>query len=231
MKTGNPAEIARLNNLFGRELGRNLNAEPIFSWRWSEDMFWPSFPTGRTVTKERFFDIPLVGGGVEKGCIEEAVPEYAQDRQVRLLDTWYIAKWLTPEELIVGGLIGHGMGWQGGQKPSDEQLREAWKRQFPGADFPAQGWRVPTDAHLPRSPQESKVPNEADTLHFIRCIREQTSMRFDERLKDMLAYEDRGEAEKDRVIQDMVRDSFPAFLNPNIGKRGGFVSFPWARRG
>ena len=41
-KTGNPAEIACLNHLLGTELGFNLYGAPIFSWRWSEDCFWPA---------------------------------------------------------------------------------------------------------------------------------------------------------------------------------------------
>jgi hypothetical protein len=41
-KTGNPAEIAFLNHLLGTELGFNVYVAPIFSWRWSEDCFWPA---------------------------------------------------------------------------------------------------------------------------------------------------------------------------------------------
>jgi hypothetical protein len=41
-KTGNPADIARLNHVLAAELGFNLYGVPIFSWRWSEDCLWPA---------------------------------------------------------------------------------------------------------------------------------------------------------------------------------------------
>lgn len=228
--TGDPKLTAELNELLGRELGRNEYGESVFSWRWSEDLFWPATKTGRMITTEQEIMIPIVGGGEELTVGQEVTPEYKRDRQTRERDCWMVAKWMTPEELIVGGLIGHGMGWQGGHKPSHEALVSTWARLYPGMDFPAKGWRVPTDARLPRGPYDPTTPNRPDTDHFIHRVKDQTSMRFDARLQDMLDQDDAKNRREELAIGEECRDSFTAFLNPNPGKRSSFVSMPWSKQ-
>ncbi len=275
IRTGDPIEIARLNELLGKELGRNERGESIFSWRWSEDLFWPASDTGRKEIVETKVRTPIIGapaethdyseaydaaadtwdddfGGASGKCsvcgapesdlahnvysiMQDLKPIYERGRQCRRVDTWLVAKWQSPEELIIGGLIGHGMGWQGGHKPSMDAMTATWTRLYPGVDFPAHGWRIPTDARLPRGPQDPTVPNIVDTQHFIQEVRRQTSMKFDARLEDMYAYEDRKDAKDRKLIEEDVRDGFNAFLNPSPGARGrasggGFVSFPWSKK-
>lgn len=222
------AFLSRLNHLLGRELGRNGDRS-IFAWKHSDDLFWPSFQTGQTTRQKREFSVPIIGGGTELCTEEIVVPVYRRDRQVAR-SAWYVTKLLTPAELIWGWIGKHGDPTPEGRQPRDEELLQIWNARFPGADFPSRGWRVPTDACLPRYVGGATEPNMADTEDFIACVREQTRLSFDLRLEDMLAYEDRKEADKRREIEDAVRDSFPAFLNPAIGKRSNFVSFPWSRK-
>ena len=221
-------DTTALDNLLGRELGRHGDRS-IFAWKHSDNLFWPAFQTGETTREKREMKIPVIGGG-EETCIEEIiVPVYRKDRQVRA-SAWYITKLLTPTELIWGWIGKHGDPLAAGRGPGDEELVNIWNSRFPGADFPSRGWRVPTDACLPRYEGGPREPNLRDTEDFIACIREQTRLSFSLRLDDMLAYEDRKSDATRREIEDAVRDSFPALLNPAIGKRSNFVSFPWSRK-
>lgn len=228
--TGDPDEIRRLNNLLGRELGRNHRSEPVFKWEWSDNLFWPLFRTGRTTTVTKKMHVAVIGGGSEEVEVTETVPEYRRDRQVRLFATWYVTKWLPPWELITGPLSGHlRYGDDFGNKPPDAQVEAVWTARFPGTDFPSNGWRVPTNCHLPRSPHDPLIPTEPDTIHFIRCVKEQTSTTFDKELQRGLDAEDAKGEYVERQIGDVARDCFPAMLNPEPGKRGGFVSWPFSK--
>lgn len=161
---------------------------------------------------------------------ETAMPEYRRDRQMRQRNVWVMTKWLDPEALIWGWIGRHGGEAVPTEHPSHSRLEAIWNEHFPGADFPSNGWRVPTDATLPRSPGGIREPNLADTRYFIACVKEQTRLGFDERLKDMLNSEDAIKAAKTKTIEDEIRDAFPAFLNPKPGSRSTFVSFPWTRK-
>jgi hypothetical protein len=222
-------ELHKLNELLGRELGRSGDRS-IFAWKHSDGLFWPAFQTGETEMKVREFAAPIIGEGKTVQCVEQVVvPVHRQDRQVRN-SAWYMTKLLTPEQLIWGWIGKHGDPTPDGKAPSHEQLLSIWNARFPGADFPARGWRVPTDAYLPRFIGGPREPNLRDTEDFIACIHEQTRLSFNLRLEDMVAYEDRKQADIDRQIADATRDSFPAFLNPVPGKRSNFVSMPWSRQ-
>lgn len=59
--TGDPRAVAQLNELLGRELGRNEYGKPYFTWRWSEDLFWPAFATGRSIIHETKVLTPIIG--------------------------------------------------------------------------------------------------------------------------------------------------------------------------
>jgi hypothetical protein len=177
--------IDKLNDLLGRELGRNPYGEPNYQWDWSETLFWPSYATGRIIDKQ-------TDGGL---WIMER--EYRKDRMcAKLFNSWLVTKWAKPEELT------------------------RWQSIFPDADYPARGFRIHTNASLP----PWQKPTLDDTEHFIKCIREQTSMTYAARLADMLADQDRKDAAKDREIDDMVTNEFTAFMNVNPGKRGGNIS-------
>jgi hypothetical protein len=222
MKTGNPKEIERLNDLLGRELGRNPYGASVFSWRWSEDCWWPATRTGRTVKSP--VSVPIIGGGIE--IVEHVVPEYKPQRQTKRHDSWYICKWLSPEELILGGSQGLGRGYAPGMKPNHDALARQWNELFPGIDFPSQGWRVPTNACLPRGPHDSAIPNLNDTNDFIAQIKEQTRLNeADSLARDLAIWDAHDEAQK-AEIGDECRDLFPAYLNDRPGRRGGFVSMP-----
>lgn len=225
--TGDPRLVRELNDFLGRELGRSADQRPIFAWKWSDDLFWPAFRDGWE-QQEVPIEIPLIGTCVTTVAIENrAVPHYRRDRQVRRFDTWYMTKLLTPEQLIWGLIGKHGHP----QEPiPQETLLKMWEERFPGADFPARGWRVQTDAYLPRAEGDDRNPNWRDTQYFVMCIKEQTRLNHDERLADMLLAEDEQEAAVTKVVEDGVRDCFPALLNPNPGKRGGWHSFPlWSK--
>jgi hypothetical protein len=182
------------------------------------------------ITVEKHLKIPIVGGGEEEITLGELVPEYKIGRQLgSLKDAWLICKWLPAWELITGPTTGHlRYGTDMGNKPANEAVEESWKRQYPGMDFPAKGWRVPVGATWdPTNP--SRPPDEKDTLDFIYQVRQQTAKSFSGVMKQ---YEDgitRRDTEAQKVIEDISRDAFPAFVNPAIGTRGGFVSFPWTR--
>ena len=228
--TGDRREIARLNNLLGQELGRNPNGESVFSWRWSEKCLWPGTKTGRMITVEKHIKIPIVGGGEEDLVLGELVPEYKIERQLgKIRDAWLICKWLPPWELITGPTSGHlRYGTDMGNKPADEAVEEAWKRQYPGMDFPAKGWRVPIGATWdPINP--SRPPDEKDTREFIVEVRKQTAKTFSEAMREYDDGVQRRDTEAQKEIEDFSGDAFNAFLNPSPGKRGGFVSFPWSK--
>jgi hypothetical protein len=281
--TGDPRAIAELNELLGRELGRNEYGDPYYSWQWSDDMFWPSFATGKKILKEQKVITPIIGapsdthdfeegydaacdtwdddfGGKSGRCVhcdkpepdlahnvysimQHLEPEYSRTRMVRKTHTWYVCKWLTPWELILGPGRGHAHLKHGEQQttekaPSHEALIQAWSNQYPGAEFPAKGWRIPTDAFLPngptdpmwgRSPYQHTTPQRQDTDHFIRLVKYQTSRPFDEVVQDMIDQEDAAGKKVELAIGEECRNEFSAFLNPAPGKRGGFISFPWTK--
>lgn len=232
-RTGDPALIRELNNYLGQELGRNEYGDSYFSWRWSEDMYWPARATGKILIEPHEVLVPILGTDeVEKTVEERRVPEYVRDRQVRNVDTWYLAKWLTPWELTTGprsGHIRHGDQYSHPDMPSRIEQLQAWARLYPGMDFPAQGWRIPTDAYLPRSPQGERAPNWPDTRAAVTQIKFQASQRFDPVLAAMMDELDRMDLAKEKPIMDEIRDSFPSFLNPVPGKRSNFVSMPWSK--
>lgn len=236
MPTGDPREVNRLNNLLGRELGRTPYGDSIFQWEWSDDLFWPAYATGRTVLKSQRMLVPILAPageaspGAEMVNVSETVPEYSRDRQTIKRETWFVTKWLKSTDLIHGGTRGHGWDYSPGEEPDHEALERLWKQRFKGADFPYQGWRVPTDAFLPRSPQDPSVPNEPDTLHFITRIKDQTSLASQTRIADMLAQEERLERQKELLIGDEMADMFTAGLNPKPGSRASWVSFPYSRK-
>lgn len=276
--TGDPRVTAELNELLGRELGRNEYGKPYFSWRWSEDLTWPATATGRTIIHETKVLTPIIGAPEEThdffeekfsydegesydsaecetcgshesdpvhnvySIMQAPETEYKSSRQYRRIDTWVICKWLTPWELILGPGRGymnikHGQQQSADREPSQESVIAAWNRQFPGAPFPARGWRVPTDAYLPNKDDENfaaspfghTTPHLQDTEHFIRQIRFQTSRPFAEVEQDMIAQNVAAEKRIDTQFMDDCRDAFPAFLNPKAGSRGSFVSFPWTK--
>lgn len=227
--TGDSKLITRLNDLLGRELGRNPYGEPVFRWDWSDDLFWPAQATGRKIKVTKPINIPLIGDPISTlvEYVEEIQAEYQKMRQTRLRETWLITKWLSPEDLIHGGTRGLGRGYEGQNLPSLPQLQALWSASFPGADFPSRGWRIPTDASLPREPGGERTPNLSATEFFISQVRRQTLLSPEALLLDMQLEDDLRRSANDSEIEAAVRDAFPAFLNPRPGaKDGTFLSLP-----
>jgi hypothetical protein len=129
--------------------------------------------------------------------------EYRQDRMSQKLDhQWVVTKWCSPESL------------------------DRWQQNFPSAPYPGKGYYIHTNASL----DPWQAPTQDDTEHFIRCIREQTSMSYGQRLRDMEAADDREELAVENETMDFARDCVPAFVNEAPGKRGGSVSMPSTSR-
>jgi hypothetical protein len=219
-----------LNELLGRELGRNPYGEPVFVWKWGPDMFWPNHATGRQIAVTKKVKIPILGGGGEAQEYEitELTPEYRRDRQTRE-DKWLISKWLGPEELISGGSGGLGRGYVPGAKPSHEKLAEAWDARFKGAAFPSHGWRIPTSATLPRSPDSDMAPNLADTEWFIACIKQQTAPTAQNHVLGIESSMEKRDEAGAAQIGEEARETWPAFLNINPGARGNDISVPFTK--
>jgi hypothetical protein len=231
--TGDPKLVRELNNFLGTELGRSPEGRSIFAWKWSEDLFWPAFRCGWK-QEERVVHVPIIGtSGMAEAREIRAVPEYRRDRQMRMRDLWVVTKLLTPTQLIFGWfklgdpdvVAKHG---ESQTEASTKLLLKMWNERFPGADFPNHGWRIPTDATLPRAPGDSRTPTWADTRYFVLCIKEQTRLGFQERLEHMESVEDAAANATDNRISDDVRDMIPAFLE-TPGQKGG-TSFPTWRK-
>ena len=193
-------------------------------------MFWPSHATGRKISVPKRVKVPILGGAGEEEEFEimELVNEYRRDRQVRE-DKWLISKWLSPEELILGGSQGLGRGYASGAKPASEVVIGVWKERFPGADFPSSGWRVATSATLPRSPDSEITPNLPDTEWFIACVRAQTAPTAEEIVRGIHASMDAKDEKDAKLIGEEAAETWPAFLNIKPGARGGDISVPFTK--
>lgn len=185
------------NKQLARALGyAKIGDEGLFQWDWSEDLTWPAYATGNKVSKS--IKVPLIGSS-EPVDAQVLVPEYKKDRMCqKYKNQWLITKWCAPESL------------------------SEWEKNFPGAAYPSRGFRIMTNAVL--DPFVS--PTQADTDHFIQCIKEQQSMTYNERLADMerdQAYKENAQRQR---AYDEIGDMVPAFCNGTPGKRGGSVSMP-----
>lgn len=148
-------------------------------------------------TVQKPIDVPLIGGGFERTYI--VVPEYKKTPMCqRLTRQFVVCRWMPPEEL------------------------ERWGEIFPHADYPSRGYYVNTDYFRGRD----NPPDLADTECFIRCAKEQRSMKFNERLRDMEAEADKKESDQRKVLEDEMHDLIPAFCHGTPGKRSGDTSFP-----
>ena len=190
--------VEKLNELLGRELGRNPLNEPVYRWAFSEDLYWPTHATGRTVKKK--IQVPLFGeGGTLATTTEIVVPEYRRDRMChKLHKQWLITKWCAPEEL------------------------DRWTEIFPQADYPSRGYYINTDYY--RSPENP--PSLIDTEFFIRQMKDQRSMKFKDRLEQFESERDRKERSAHNEVEDELQDMVPAMANPQPGTRSWNVSFP-----
>lgn len=192
--------VEQLNEVLGDRLGRNQFGEPIFAWYFSESLLWPATRTGRMI--QRDVEVPVLGTGTTE-TVPMYAPEYQPQKQcLHYKDQWLIAKWCAPDSLPM------------------------WQHNFPGADYPARGYRIHTNATL----APHCLPTLSDTEAFITCMNEQRSMTVSERLNHMEADRDRREAAVDREIGDEIRDLMPAFANYQPGKKGAYVSLPHTKQ-
>lgn len=211
--------VRQLNELLRQELGSNPYGEGIFSWRWSEDCYWPATKTGRMVTKK--VEVPLIGGGVETA--EIPTPEYSRSKQKKHLHRqWVVCKWLSPSELA-GLTRGVHIGQDAmPQFYPEDVIKERWERIFPGSEYPSRGVHFATDYYN----KTGVEPGLDDTKFLIHQLREQMSgMSEQARLADMQDdHWNKIERTRKRT-EDIAEECFTAFLNPKSGARGGFVSF------
>ncbi len=229
-----PHTVAKLNDLLARALGRNPYGEGMFRWEWSEDLFWPEFPTGRTLSRD--VEIPVIGGaecavckgtgigwseGESEHCLRcagsgkvymetvsvPAGPEYRKEKMAPHLDhQWVITVWYPPE------LLAH------------------YAARFPGAAYPARGHRIVSNASLPSFPGGPREPNLHETNRYIDLLnyqRNHTHYEVEHGIDDERTARDKS---VNKEIQDEIKDSFPAQMNLNPGARGGWVSFPYSKK-
>ncbi len=195
--------IAQLNALLARSLGTNPYGEGVFQWAFSEDLFWPEFATGKMVPKS--VAVPLIGGGEE--WAEVMYPEYRKEPMAPNLDhQWVITVWMAPERL------------------------SQWQNMFPGAPYPSRGHRIHTNASLPSFPDGPREPNLEETERFIRLMQHQRSQTHYEVEHGIDAERVAADKAKQKEIEDEIRNEFPAFMNIEPGKRGGYVSFPYTKK-
>lgn len=154
-------------------------------------------------SEDLFWPAYATGGQVEKTTPSGIVyfeKEYRRDRMShKLRDQWVVTKWCAPETLT------------------------RWQSQFPGAAYPAEGYRINTDWYNP----QGVAPSEKDTTCLIWAIRKQSDLSVGQLREAMEAEHDRGEKSRDSALGDEIRESFPAFLNPKPGARNAHVSMPY----
>jgi hypothetical protein len=196
--------ISHLNALLGRELGTNPYGEPIFMWAHSEDLYWPEFATGHMVDKPVM--VPIIGGGEEVGSYIQ-VPEYRKEKMCPNLNCqWVMTVWQVAEQLT------------------------QWQAMFPGAPYPTRGHRIHTNASLPSYEGGPREPNLEETERFIKLLKFQRSHTHDEAMRGIDAERTAKDLATRKEIEDEIRDEFPAYMNLQPGKRGGWVSTPYTKK-
>lgn len=152
-------------------------------------------------SEDLFWPSYATGGRVEKqspGGIVYFEKEYRRDRMShKLRKQWVVTKWCRPEEL------------------------SQWKENFPGADYPANGYRINTDWYNP----PGKQPTFEDTRCLVWAIRKQFGMTAGQLADDVQAEQDHRDKAVENEVLDEIREDFTAFMNPYPGKRGGSISF------
>lgn len=151
-----------------------------------------------------FWPAYATGGHIE-GRTESGIifyqKEYKRDRMTKKTGIWIITKWCAPEDL------------------------PDWNRNFPGADYPARGYRIKTDwENKPGAP-----PFKGDTVKFVWALKKQLAMGRRGLDDAQLAEVEKRDQDSANRIEDRVEESIPAFVNPTPGKRGGNVSVPGSR--
>jgi hypothetical protein len=214
-------KLEQLNTILAQELGRNPYGAPVFCWKWSNDLFWPTAETGRMVKRE--IVVPLIGqpGKTDKTTILE---KEFKPRPMTVLhrNCFIVCRWLPP-----AALVGLRLDIKIGDEPDEvdiprELIVSRWQKMFPGADYPERGWYVTTDYFC----GQYQKPTYDDNQFLIRQLRHQLSdMSLQTRYLDMCAADDENRAKIRSQIEDECEDSFTAFLNPYPGRRGSFVSY------
>ncbi len=142
--------------------------------------------------------------------VEKATPsglvfmdrEYVQARQTEKQDCWIVTKWCAPEEL------------------------PDWQKTFPGAAYPARGYRIPTDWYN----AAGVLPRYSDTQKLIWCLREQAKLTKFQLGRELQEEMDERDQARDAAVDTEVEDYVPAFVNATPGKRGGYVSVPGTKQ-
>lgn len=219
-------EIDKLNAVLGRELGYAPDNEPIYRFEWTEDLFWPLYKTGRMIAETTTHEVPILGTEETEVVGEKKiVPEYCRSRMThKYRDQWVVTAWLPPEGLAQWVCDAGNV-----TTPRDWEALAQWANNYQGVEYPSRGYRVCTNYRVPRG----LTPNMDDVQRFCAGVRFNRSMN-DLGVAQMFAAQDAKAHPAPPTHPDEINlnsetgaeivETFPAFMNPTPGKRGGSVS-------
>lgn len=201
-----PKQLARLDNLFGRELGFNKFGEPRYRWKWSETFLHNMVLEGKQewIRKElppEGVEIPGPGFELNTG-IGLYIPR--PTTQVRkmcpwLQEQWIIAMWY----------------WS----PRDE-----WIKSFGSIlEWPHRGFYMYVDGtDLPKGVE----PTTHITSDFCGAMKHQQTKTVADLEAEVEAGMARQERHIDNHIDDVLSDATTAFGAAKPGTRSGGISIP-----
>lgn len=197
-----PKSILKLNDRLRLTLGSTPFGEPIYKWAWTEDLYWPSMPTGQ------YEEIKTDSGLFLMKSV--STRKRMTDRYV---EQWIIVRWcpidgFTESECTKLGISNH-------QLP-------VWSRDFPGAPIPSRGgyYYHLANTEIPRG----DMPTDSDTDRFIGFIKIQLAQDGNEHLYEWSKAKERQTRSSRAEFAAEIADSFTAYLK-EPGKVDGEVSF------
>ncbi len=211
-----PKKRAQLDNLLGRDLGRNKFGEPNYKWQFSERFFHNMVIAGKRNWNEK----PLFDDAGQPvlepptfGTFGEMIPgkqkciiTLSRETQVRkmcpqLNQQWLLSIWSwTPEPV--------------------------WRAKF-GTDleWPARGMYFAVDGSALHPGLEPTVDITQAFIDHMRWQREQTMQQLIEESERAIDLEEKHAGDR---IYDIIDDATTAFGHANPGSRAGGVSVPTA---
>jgi hypothetical protein len=103
-------EVSRMNELMGSELGRNPFGEPVYAWKWSEDLLHPMAVVEESDTGVR----PVLDyiADPESGLIVASQRFVLRKECLTLQDQWVLCKWIAPMDPVEWRkTFGHSLEW------------------------------------------------------------------------------------------------------------------------
>jgi hypothetical protein len=199
-----PSELNRLNDLLGRELGRNPFGEPLYSWAWADDLRHHMRQID-PVTQNLIFDYRCQCGlnkiVHEPTCnLTAPVPRWIERRMCPQLHQQYVA-----------------VLWQ--SCGSEDQ----WLREFGGRlRYEPRGYRLPTNACLGPGEEPDKHVTW-DLIHKVRRDRKKSIKDWIDEYDEAMALKERRDESR---LDAMISDAITAFGNAKPGARSGGISLP-----